>query len=108
MIEQKLALRHLTEGNLVLYDLSSTYFEGQNCGLARLGYSRDGKKGTLQIVFGLLCDAKGCPVAVEVFEGNVGDSTTLKAQSAQDSKPFRFETGRAGWRPRYDYTSSDY
>lgn len=80
VIEQKLALRHLTEGNLVLYDLSSTYFEGPNCALARLGYSRDGKKGTLQIVFGLLCDAKGCPVAVEVFEGNVGDSTTLKAQ----------------------------
>lgn len=79
-IEQKLGLRHLAEGALVLYDLSSTYFEGQNCSLARLGYSRDGKKGTLQIVFGLLCDAKGCPVAVEVFEGNVADSTTLKSQ----------------------------
>jgi transposase len=72
--------RHLAEGALVLYDLSSTYFEGQNCSLARLGYSRDGKKGTLQIVFGLLCDAKGGPVAVEVFEGNVADSTTLKSQ----------------------------
>lgn len=88
VIEKKLALRHLTEGNLVLYDLSSTYFEGQNCGLARLGYSRDGKKGTLQIVFGLLCDAKGYPVAVEVFKGNVGDSTTLKAQISKIQNHF--------------------
>lgn len=79
-IEQQLASRHLAEGTLVLYDLSSTYFEGHTCTLARQGYSRDGKKGTLQIVFGLLCDAQGCPVAVEVFEGNTADSTTLKAQ----------------------------
>jgi transposase len=79
-IEQQLASRHLAEGTLVLYDLSSTYFEGHTCSLATLGYSRDGKKGTLQIVFGLLCDAQGCPVAVEVFEGNTADSTTLKPQ----------------------------
>lgn len=80
VIEQRLAKKHLAQGSLVLYDLSSTYLEGQNCSLAKIGYSRDGKKGTLQIVFGLLCDAQGCPVAVEVFEGNTADSTTLQTQ----------------------------
>ncbi|MEK6608672.1 MAG: IS1634 family transposase [Myxococcota bacterium] len=79
-IETALAKRHLREGTLVLYDVSSTYFEGRHCPLARIGYSRDGKKGTLQIVFGLLCDAEGRPVAVEVFEGNTGDPTTLAPQ----------------------------
>ncbi len=73
LIEQKLAKRHLVDGALVLYDLSSTYLEGSLCELAAYGYSRDGKKGTLQIVFGLLCDAKGIPIAVEVFEGNTAD-----------------------------------
>lgn len=76
-IEAALAKRHLKDGTLVLYDVSSTYFEGRHCPLARIGYSRDGKKGTLQIVFGLLCDAEGRPVAVEVFEGNTGDPKTL-------------------------------
>lgn len=80
VIEQRLAKKHLAQGSLVLYDLSSTYLEGQNCSLAKIGYSRDGKRGTLQIVFGLLCDAQGCPVAVEVFEGNTADSTTLQTQ----------------------------
>lgn len=79
-IEQKLAQRHLVNDALVLYDLSSTYLEGNSCQLAAYGYSRDGKKGTVQIVFGLLCDAKGTPVAVEVFEGNTADSKTLKHQ----------------------------
>jgi len=79
-IEQALAARHLAEGSLVLYDLTSTYFEGRCCPLAKLGYPRDGKKGKLQIGIGLLCDAEGCPVAVEVFEGNVGDPKTLGAQ----------------------------
>ena len=79
-IEQSLAKKHLTEGTLVLYDVSSTYFEGETCPLAQFGYSRDGKKGKLQIIFGLLCNAQGCPVAVEVFEGNVADSTTLATQ----------------------------
>lgn len=79
-IEQALARRHLSNGTLVLYDVTSTYFEGRTCELARLGHNRDGKKGKLQIVFGLLCSADGCPVAVEVFEGNVGDPTTLAAQ----------------------------
>jgi hypothetical protein len=72
-IEAVLARRHLKNGMLVLYGVSSTYFEGRTCALARFGYNRGGKKGKLQIVFGLLCTAEGCPVAVEVFEGNVGE-----------------------------------
>src|SRR5712691_1313298 len=79
-IETALARRHLSEGSLVLYDLTSTYFEGRHCSLARLGHSRDGTKGKLQIEFGLLTDAQGCPVAVEVFEGNIGDPKTLAPQ----------------------------
>ena len=76
-IEKKLAGRHLRAGGLVLYDLSSSYFEGTSCPLARLGYSRDGRRGTLQVNYGLLTDARGCPVAVSVHEGNVADSQTL-------------------------------
>jgi hypothetical protein len=79
-IEKRLAGRHLQEGSLVLYDVTSTYFEGHCCPLAQLGYSRDGKKGTLQIVFGLLCNQAGCPVAVEVFAGNTADPKTLTPQ----------------------------
>jgi hypothetical protein len=79
-IENELANRHLTEGALVLYDVSSTYFEGTQCPLARYGYNRDKKKGFLQIVFGLICDKRGCPIAVEVFEGNTSDTTTITAQ----------------------------
>ncbi len=76
-IQTKLAARHLAEGGLVLYDLSSSYFEGTTCPLARLGYSRDGKKGLLQVNYGLLTDARGCPVAVSVHEGNVADAATF-------------------------------
>lgn len=79
-IESALAKRHLSEASLILYDVSSTYFEGRHCPLARLGYSRDGKHDKLQIVFGLLTDGEGCPVAVEVFEGNTADPKTLPAQ----------------------------
>lgn len=79
-IERRLAQRHLSRGTLVLYDVSSTWFEGRTCPLARRGYSRDGKRDKLQIVFGLLCASDGCPVAVEVFEGNMGDPSTLAAQ----------------------------
>lgn len=79
-LETALAKRHLGEGSLVLYDVSSTYFEGRCCPLARLGHSRDGKRDRLQIVFGLLTNAEGCPVAVEVFEGNTGDPKTLGTQ----------------------------
>jgi transposase len=76
-IQKKLAARHLKEDALVLYDLSSSYFEGSHCPLAKLGYSRDGKRGTLQVNYGLLTDARGCPVAISVHEGNTSDSTTF-------------------------------
>ena len=79
-IEGKLAKKHLDNGSIVLYDVTSTYFEGKTCPLARLGHNRDGKKGKLQIVFGLLCSHKGCPVAVEVFPGDTGDPSTLAEQ----------------------------
>tara|TARA_B100002003_G_C14146107_1_gene551071 strand:- start:90 stop:1817 length:1728 start_codon:yes stop_codon:yes gene_type:complete len=79
-IEDRLAGERLRDGCLVVYDLTSTYFEGRSCPLAQRGYSRDGKGGTLQIVFGLLCDRQGCPVAVEVFAGNRADPTTVSSQ----------------------------
>jgi hypothetical protein len=79
-IEKRLAKRHLTAGGLVLFDLTSSYFEGETCPLAKIGYSRDGKRGTLQVNYGLLTDARGCPVSVSVFEGNVGDPKTLLPQ----------------------------
>ena len=82
-IEKALAKRHLKDGVLVLYDVSSSYLEGRCCPLGQFGYSRDGKKGKLQIVYGLLCAADGCPVAVEVFEGATGDPATLAAQIAK-------------------------
>jgi hypothetical protein len=78
-IERALAKRHLQDGTLALYDVSSTYFEGHCCPLARYGYSRDGKRDKLQITFGLLTNADGCPVAVEVFEGNTADPGTLSS-----------------------------
>src|ERR1700730_7048087 len=79
-IEQAFAKLHLSQGGLVLYDLTSTYFEGRHCPLAKLGHSRDDKSGTLQIVFGLLTNAAGCPVAVEVFDGNTSDPKTVATQ----------------------------
>jgi hypothetical protein len=79
-IETILAKRHLSNGTLVLYDVSSSYMEGRCCPLAKRGYNRDGKKGKLQIVYGLLCAPDGCPVAIEVFEGNTADPMTLAAQ----------------------------
>jgi hypothetical protein len=79
-IEDRLARRHLVDGELVLYDVSSSYLEGRCCPLARLGYSRDGRRGTLQIAYGLLCDREGRPVAVEVFAGSLHDDKTLPSQ----------------------------
>jgi len=79
-IQKKLATRHLKEDSLVLYDLSSSYFEGTHCPLAKLGYSRDRKRGTLQVNYGLLTDERGCPVAISVHEGNTSDSTTFMPQ----------------------------
>ena len=102
-IEAALARRHLRDGCLVLWpalgpakpdpgDLTSSYLEGRCCELARFGYSRDGKRDKLQIVFGLLCAADGCPVAVEVFEGDVADPATLAAQIEKLRQ--RFKLGR--------------
>jgi len=87
-IEAALAKRHLRDGCLVLYDLTSSYLEGRRCELGRFGYSRDGKQDKLQIVFGLICAADGCPIAVEVFDGNAADPSTLAAQVAKLKKRF--------------------
>ena len=90
-IERKLAARHLQEGSLALYDLSSSYFEGTHCPLAKLGHSRDGKKGTLQVNYGLLTNQVGCPVAVSVYEGNTGDAKTLMPQVKKLREEFGLE-----------------
>jgi transposase len=90
-IETALAKKHLKNGTLVLYDVSSSYMEGTHCPLAHRGYSRDGRKGTLQIVYGLLCAPDGCPVAVEVFDGNTGDPKTLAAQIQKLKQRFRLD-----------------
>jgi hypothetical protein len=87
-IEKALARKHLHNGTLVLYDVSSSYLEGRCCELAQLGYNRDGKKGKLQIVYGLLCAPDGCPVAIEVFEGSMGDPRTLAVQIDKVKKRF--------------------
>ncbi|WP_446425757.1 IS1634 family transposase [Microcystis aeruginosa] len=87
-IEKHLAIKHLESGTLVLYDVTSTYLEGNGCELGKYGDNRDKKKGKTQIVFGLLCSAKGCPIAVEVFEGNTSDGATLSGQ---------IEKVRKGW-----------
>jgi transposase len=79
-IEDKLAARHLQPATVVLYDVTSTYFEGRRCPLAQYGHSRDERPGNLQIVFGLLTNPEGCPVAVEVFEGNTADPKTVAGQ----------------------------
>ena len=79
-VEDRLAKRHLVDGEMVLYDVSSSYFEGRSCPLGKLGYSRDGQKGLPQIIYGLLCDPAGRPVAIEVFSGETHDDKTLPAQ----------------------------
>src|SRR5215467_7811735 len=87
-IETALAQRHLSDGTLVLYDVSSSYVEGRCCELARFGHSRDGRNDKMQIVFGLLCSGAGCPIAIEVFEGNTGDPSTLGNQIAKLKERF--------------------
>jgi len=90
-IEAKLAKRHLQEGSLVLYDLSSSFYTGTHCPLASFGHSRDGKKGYPQIVYGLLCNGEGCPVAIEVFRGNTADPSTLASQIGKIRERFHIE-----------------
>ena len=90
-IESKLAGKHLRDGSLVLYDVSSSFYTGTHCTLAKFGHSRDGKNGYPQIVYGLLCNSEGCPVAIEVFEGNTADPTTLPGQVEKIRRRFRIE-----------------
>jgi hypothetical protein len=90
-IETALAKRHLTHGTLVLYDVSSSYMEGRCCPLSQRGYSRDGKRGTLQIVYGLLCAPDGGPVAIEVFDGNTADPMTLATQVEKLKQRFHLD-----------------
>ena len=90
-IERVFAKRDLSSGTLVLYDVSSSYMEGHCCPLAKRGYSRDGRRGTLQIVYGLLCAPDGCPIAIEVFEGNTADPMTLAAQVDKLKRRFQLE-----------------
>lgn len=91
-VEHKLAARHLSAGSLVLYDLSSSYFEGTTCPLAKLGHNRDGKQGKLQVNYGLLTDRRGCPVAVSVHDGNTSDPKTLMAQVHRLNQDFGIQT----------------
>jgi hypothetical protein len=90
-IQKKLAARHLSEGALALYDLSSSYFEGNSCPLAKIGYSRDGKRNTPQVNYGLLTTRAGCPVAISVYEGNTADASTLMPQVKQLREQFALE-----------------
>jgi transposase len=87
-IETKLAGKHLSEGTLILYDVTSSYYTGHRSGLVQFGYNRDGKRGFPQIVYGLLCNAEGCPVAIEVFAGNTADSKTLSTQITKVRRRF--------------------
>lgn len=91
-IEQKLADRHLQEGGRVLYDLSSSYFEGRQCPLAVRGYNRDQKKGKLQVNYGLLTDERGCPVSISAFPGNTSDSKTLLPQIDRLQDTFKLKS----------------
>ena len=90
-IEKKLAKRHLKAGGLVLYDLSSSYFEGSCCPLAKLGHNRDGKKGKLQVNYGLVTSVRGCPVAVSVFDGAMADCKTVLPQVKRIQADFGIE-----------------
>jgi transposase len=90
-IENKLASKHLQPGGLVLYDLSSSYFEGSTCPLAKRGYNRDGKRGYLQVNYGLLTDPRGCPVAVSVHDGNTSDCETFLPQVQRLQQDFGIE-----------------
>jgi len=90
-VEKKLARTHLHDGSLVLYDVSSSFYTGGHCSLATFGHNRDGKNGYPQIVYGLLCNVEGCPVAIEVFRGNTADPATLAAQIQKMRERFALE-----------------
>ena len=90
-IENKLAKKHLRDGSLILYDVGSSFYTGSHCPLVMFGHNRDGKNGYPQIVYGLLCNSAGCPVAIEVFEGNTSDSKTVEAQVEKIRRRFHIE-----------------
>ena len=90
-IEEALAKRHLSEASLVLYDLSSTYYEGNHCPIAKFGYNRDRKRGKKQINFGVLTNDQGVPIACEVFEGNTSDQATLESQIKKITTRFKLK-----------------
>lgn len=91
-IQKKLAARHVKKGGLALYDLSSSYFEGTTCPLAKLGHNRDGKKGLLQVNYGILTDRRGCPVATTVYDGNTADPETLMPEVHRLKEDFGIDT----------------
>ena len=90
-IEKKLSEKHLANNTLIMYDLSSSYFEGNGCPIAKYGYSRDHRKDKLQIEYGLMCNKEGCPISIEVFEGNISDSKTLSSQVEKIQKKFKLK-----------------
>ena len=102
-IETALARRHLSGGTLVLYDVTSSYMEGRCCPLAQFGYNRDGKKGKLQIVYGLLCAPDGCPVAIEVFERLDRRPVHPRRPSRQAEAALRARPRRPGRRQGHDH-----
>lgn len=91
-IQNKLAARHLKKDGLALYDLSSSYFEGTTCPLAKIGYCRDGKRGVLQVNYGLMTDQRGCPVAISVYEGNTSDPETIIPEIDRIKNKFAIDT----------------
>ena len=107
MIERKLAARHLGEGSLALYDLSSSYFEGTHCPLGKIGYSRDGKKNKLQVNYGLMTTRQGCPISVSVYEGNTSDTKTLMPQVIEAQGVLRSRARGARRGPRHDLAQGD-
>jgi hypothetical protein len=104
-IQRALAARHLKDGHLVLYDITSSYFEGAypQSELVTFGYNRDGKRGHEQMVIALLCSAQGCPVGVEVFAGNTQDASTVPDKIAQLQRQYGLKANHLCGRPGYDY-----
>ena len=96
-IENKLANKHLQDGTLLLYDVSGSYYTGRRSKFVQYGHPRDGKPRFPQIVYGLLCNAEGCPISIEVFPGNTGDPNTLSFADRKDSQAVRRATCRHRW-----------
>ena len=106
-IEKKLAARHLAEGGIAMFDLSSSWVEGSHCELAAFGHSRDGRRGRQQVEYGLLTDPAGRPVAVEVFPGNTADPESFKTAISRVRDDFGIEPADHGRRPGDDHRHPD-